>query len=87
MLAGTDVCVRMLIVWEETGVSGGNSPVWIGNHMTISHADAGYRTQVAAVSGECVYTAPARQPTDIYNICKQGHCYFGTTMIMITQVS
>ena len=28
--------------------------------MTISHADAGYRTRVAAVIGECVNTAPAR---------------------------
>ena len=49
MLVGTDVCVRMVFVWEETGVPGGNSPVWLGDHMTISHADAGYRTRVAAV--------------------------------------
>jgi len=33
--------------------------------MTISHADAGYRTRVAAVRGECVNTAPARQPMDV----------------------
>ena len=49
MLIRTDVCVRMVFVWEETGVPGGNSPVWLGDHMTISHADAGYRTRVAAV--------------------------------------
>ena len=61
MLVGTHVCVRMIIVWEETGVPGGNPPVWHGDHMTISYADAGYRTGVAAVRGECVNTVPARQ--------------------------
>ena len=43
MLVGTDVCVRMVFVCEETHLS------WLGDHMTISHADAGYRTRVAAV--------------------------------------
>ena len=62
MLVGTDVCVQMVFVWEETWVPGGNPPVWLGAHMTISHADAGYRTWVAAVRGECVNTAPAKQP-------------------------
>ena len=62
MLVGTDVCVRMVFVWEETGVTGGNPPVWLGDHMAISHADAGYLTRVAAVRGECVKTVPARQP-------------------------
>ena len=32
--------------------------IWLGDHMTISHADAGYWTQVAAVRGGCVTTAP-----------------------------
>ena len=27
MLVGTDVCFRMVFVWEETGVPGGNPPV------------------------------------------------------------
>ena len=54
MLVGTDV-----FVWEETGVPGGNQPVWLDDHMAISHADAGYRTRVATV--KCVNTAPARQ--------------------------
>jgi len=27
MLVGTDDCVRMVFVWEETGVPGGNPPV------------------------------------------------------------
>jgi len=27
MLFGTDVCVWMVFVWEETGMSGGNPPV------------------------------------------------------------
>ena len=49
MLVGTDVCVRMVYVWEETGV-----PVWLGEQMTILHADARYRIYVAAVRGECV---------------------------------
>ena len=62
MLVGTNVCVRMVFVWEETWVPGGNPPVWLGAHMTISHADAGYRTRVAAVGGECVNTASAKQP-------------------------
>ena len=26
MLVGTDVCVRMVYVWEETRVPGGNPP-------------------------------------------------------------
>ena len=55
MLVGTDV-----FVWEETGVPGGNQPVWLGDHTTILPADAGYRTRVAAVRGECVITAPVR---------------------------
>ena len=60
MLVGTDVCVRMVFVWEETEVPGGNPPVWRGDQMTISHADTGYQTWVAAMRGECVNTAPAR---------------------------
>ena len=39
MLVGTDVCIQMVCVWEETGVPGGNLPVWLGDHMTISHGD------------------------------------------------
>ena len=39
MLIGTDDCVRMVFVCEETGVPEGNPPVWLGDHMTISHAD------------------------------------------------
>ena len=30
MLVGTDVCVRMVFVWEETGVPGWNPPVLLG---------------------------------------------------------
>ena len=56
-----DICFRVVFVWEETGVPGGNPPVWLGDHMTISRTDAGYRTWVAAVRGECINTAPARQ--------------------------
>jgi len=49
MLVGTDVCVLVVFMWEETGVPGGNPPAWLGDHMTISHANAGYWTWVAAV--------------------------------------
>ena len=65
MLVGKDVCVRMVLVWEETGVPGGNPPVWLGDHMTISHADAGYWTRVAALQGECVNTV---QPFLLFTI-------------------
>ena len=65
MLVGTDVCVRVVFVWEETGVPGGNPPVWLGDHMTISHAHTGYQTLVAAVRGEYVNTAPVRQSSFI----------------------
>ena len=41
MLVGTDVCIPVVFVWEETGVPGRNPPAWLGDHMTISHADAG----------------------------------------------
>ena len=37
MLAGTDNCVHVVFVWEETRVLGGNPPVLLGDHMTISH--------------------------------------------------
>ena len=57
MLVGTDVCVPKVFVLEETGE---NPPVWLGNYMIISHADARYWTRLAAVRGECINTAPAR---------------------------
>mgnify|MGYP000635697015 FL=1 len=41
--------------------------------MTISRAYTGYRTGVAAVRGECVNTAPARQPDDCTMIVPQHH--------------
>ena len=46
MLVGTDVCVQMVFMWEETGVPGRNPLVRLGDHMTISHADAGYRNLI-----------------------------------------
>ena len=49
MLVGTDVCFPMVFVWEKTVVPGENPPVWLGDHMTISYAKAGYWTRVAAV--------------------------------------
>ena len=46
-------------VWEETWVPGGNSPIWLGDHMTIPHANAGYRARFAAVSASVL---TLRQP-------------------------
>ena len=66
MLVGTDICVRMVFLWEETGVPGRNLPVRLGDHMTISHADAVYGTRVALVRCERVTTVPARQSTTSY---------------------
>ena len=56
MLVGTDVCIRMVFVWKETRVPGENPPVWLGDHITISHADAGYRIGERRVH----HAAPAR---------------------------
>ena len=62
MLVGTDVCVPVVYLWKETGELGGNPPVWLGDPMIISYADAGYvLNRVAAVRGEHVTNAPARQ--------------------------
>ena len=66
MLVGTDICVRMVFLWEETGVPGRNLPVRLGDHMTISHADVVYGTRVALVRCERVTTVPARQSTTSY---------------------
>ena len=38
MLVGTDDCVRVVFMWEETKVPGENLPAQLGDHMTISHA-------------------------------------------------
>ena len=45
--------------------TGGNPPVWLGDRMTISHADDGYWTRVTAVRGERFTTTPARQPSAV----------------------
>jgi len=34
MLVGTDVCVPVVFVLEETGVPGGNQPVWLGSPVS-----------------------------------------------------
>ena len=38
MLVGTDDCVCVILVVEETGVPGGNLPIRLGDHITISYA-------------------------------------------------
>ena len=53
MLVGTDVCVRMVPRVGENWSVPRKPTVWLGDHMTISHADAGYQTKVVAVRGEC----------------------------------
>ena len=53
--------------WHRCLRSDGLRVGGLGDHMTISHADSGYRTRVEAVRGECVNTAPARQPTILMN--------------------
>ena len=40
MLVDTDVCVRVVFVWEETRMPEGNPPVWLSDHMTIPLAHA-----------------------------------------------
>jgi len=35
MLVGTDICVPVVFVWEETGVPGGNPPVRLGDHVIV----------------------------------------------------
>ena len=47
----------MVLVWEQTGVPGGNQRVRLSDNMTISHADAWYETWVAAVRGEPITTS------------------------------
>jgi len=45
MLVGTDVCVCVVFVLEETGEPEQKQTVRLGCGMTISHADVGYRVQ------------------------------------------
>ena len=45
-----------MLVWEESGEPGENTSVLHGDHMTISHAEAGYRNWVGAVRVERVTT-------------------------------
>ena len=43
MYVGTDDCVCVVLMWEETKVPGGNLPDRLGDHMTISHATPGIK--------------------------------------------
>ena len=51
-----------MIGWSSRVRKSEYPPVRIGDQMTISHADAGYRTLVAALKEERVTTATAREP-------------------------
>ena len=58
MLVGTDDCVPVVFMWEETRVPGGNPPVWLGDHMTISGIEPGSQWwEVSAL--------PLRQPDSL----------------------
>ena len=48
----------------------GDSPVWAGNHMIYSHAEAGFWSQVTARQDEHVTIAPA-----VYKHSKNNHHY------------
>ena len=56
-----ELAEQVVVVRRKPEYLGGNPPVWLGDHMTISHADVGYHTWVETVRGEMVTTAPARQ--------------------------
>jgi len=44
-----DVCIRIVFLWKETGVPGGNPPVWLGDHMRR-------RVSNLSCSGESILT-------------------------------
>ena len=56
-----DVCVCVVFVWRKIGGPGGNSPVRLGDHITISHVTPDNRSLVVAVRGERFTTAPVGQ--------------------------
>jgi len=66
MLVRTDVSVPVVFVWEGTGSPGGNPPVWLGDHMTISHADM--------LSQEL-------SKTTMKPLCSQGSCLWEEWLI------
>ena len=47
MLDGTNVCVRVVSVWEETGLPEGNPAARLGHHMAILHAEKGWTLMLA----------------------------------------
>ena len=55
-------CLQFVLVWEESGEPGENTSVLHGDHMTISHAEAGYRNWVGAVRVERVTTEHVLHP-------------------------
>ena len=76
------VYVCVVFMWEETGV---NPPVWVGNHMTMSDADARYRSWVAAVRDKSITSAPVRQPLIVTNwkaFYVESDTYSYTTQIL-----
>ena len=47
MLVGTNVCVRVVSVWEETGIPEWNPAARLGHHMAILHAEEGWTLMLA----------------------------------------
>ena len=43
MLVGTNVYICVVFFWGEIGGTEGNSPVQLGNHMTILYATLGIK--------------------------------------------
>jgi len=76
----------MVLVWEQTGVPGGNQRVRLSDNMTISHAETWYETWVAAVRGEPITTSSLKL-TDlsfvkrIRNYPKTNFFYFNIIII------
>ena len=81
MLVGTDVCGALDGLHVGGNRSARKKPTCLTwGHVTISHADHGYRTQVIAVRGEYINTAPDRQ--QIYVYMKDRFQHFPSQVVM-----
>ena len=77
MLVGTDGCVRVVFLWEETEVPGGNPQARLGDHMTNSHVPNMYQTRVAAVRSERFTTAPVGKESSQIKLMLIDSCTYG----------
>ena len=65
MLFGTDVCGRMVLVWEETGVLGGNPPAWLGDQWTSHMPTPGIEPESQWWESSAI---PLRQPDSLVSL-------------------